>query len=126
VRRLTDDRGADYVFVAVGAKAAIEQAFSLVGPGGAVVVVGMTAADVTVEFDSTTLAALNQRVLGSMMGSGRLPIDIPMLVSLYHDGRLKLDELVSRTYPLEEINEAIASVKRGDARRNAIVFGRGS
>jgi S-(hydroxymethyl)glutathione dehydrogenase/alcohol dehydrogenase len=126
VRDLTDGRGADYVFVAVGAKQAIEQAFSLVAPGGAVVVVGMTAGGVTVEFDSTTVAALNQRVLGSMMGSGRLPIDIPMLVSLYQDGRLKLDELVSQTYELEEINEAIDSVKRGEARRNVIVFGNGS
>ena len=126
VNALTEGRGADYVFVAVGAKPAVEQAFSLVAPGGAVVVVGMTAGGVTVEFDSTTVAALNQRVLGSMMGSSRLPIDIPMLVSLYHDGRLKLDELVSCTYGLEEINEAIDSVKRGEARRNVIVFGNDS
>lgn len=124
VRALTDGRGADYVFVAVGVKPAIEQAFSLVGPGGAVVLVGMTASGVNVEFDSTTVAALNQRVLGSKMGSGRLPVDIPMLVSLYQDGRLKLDELVSRTYAIEEINDAIDSVKRGEARRNVVVFGR--
>ena len=54
--------------------------------------------------------------------SGRLPIDIPMLVGLHLDGRLELDALVSRTYPLEEINEAIAAVNRGEARRNVIVF----
>lgn len=124
VRALTDGRGADYVFVAVGVKPAIEQAFSLVAPGGAVVLVGMTANGVNVEFDSTTVAALNQRVLGSKMGSGRLPVDVPMLVSLYQDGRLKLDELVSRTYPIDEINDAVASVKRGEARRNVIVFDR--
>ena len=123
VRSLTSGRGADYVFVAVGAKSAIEQAFSLVGPGGAVVLVGLTAAGVSIEFDSMMVTVLNQRVLGSKMGSGRLPIDIPIFVSLYHDGRLKLDELVSATYPIEEINEAIASVNRGEARRNVIVFG---
>ncbi len=122
VRTLTGGRGADYVFVAVGAKPAIEQAFSFLAPGGAVVLVGMTASGVTIDFDSVTLAALNQRVLGSKMGSGRLPIDIPMLVGLHLDGRLELDALVSRTYPLEEINEAIAAVNRGEARRNVIVF----
>ncbi len=123
VRALTLGRGADYVFVAVGVKAAIEQAFDLIAPGGAVVLVGLTASGVTIDFDSVTVAALNQRVLGSKMGSGRLPIDIPILVGLYLDGRLKLDELVSATYPLEEINQAIAAVKRGEARRNVIVFG---
>jgi S-(hydroxymethyl)glutathione dehydrogenase/alcohol dehydrogenase len=124
VRALTGGAGADYVFVTVGAKPAIEQAFSLVAPGGAVVLVGMTATGVMVEVDATDIASCSQRVLGSKMGGGRLPIDIPLLVSLYEDGRLKLDELVTRTYPIEEINEAIAAVKRGEARRNVIVFDR--
>jgi S-(hydroxymethyl)glutathione dehydrogenase/alcohol dehydrogenase len=43
-------------------------------------------------------------------------------VSLYQQGRFKLDELVSGRYPLEEINEAVASVNRGEALRNVIVF----
>ena len=49
-------------------------------------------------------------------------MDIPQLVGLYRAGRLKLDELVTGTYPLEEINEAIDSVKRGEALRNVVVF----
>lgn len=122
IRALTGGRGADYVFVAVGAKPAMEQAFSFMAPGGAVVIVGLTAAGVGVEFDSMMMAIQNQRVLGSKMGSGRLPIDIPILVSLYEDGRLKLDELVTATFPIEEINEAIAGVNRGEARRNVIVL----
>jgi len=123
VMALTSGAGADYVFVTVGAKPAIEQAFSLVAPGGAVVLVGMTATGVMVEFDATAVAGNSQRVLGSKMGNSRLPIDIPLLVALYEDGRLKLDELVTKTYPIEEINEAIDSVKRGEARRNVVVFG---
>ena len=98
------------------------QALSLVDQGGAVVLVGMPASGVTVDLDPTGLAAFNQRVLGSKMGSSRLAEDIPWLVGLYEEGRLKLDELVTGTYPLEEINEAIASVKRGEARRNVIVL----
>ena len=124
VRALTGGAGVDYVFVTVGAKPAIEQAFTFVAPGGAVVLVGMTATGVMVEVDATNIAGNSQRVLGSKMGAGRLPVDIPLLVSLYQDGRLKLDELVSKTYPIEEINEAIDAVKRGEARRNVIVFDR--
>lgn len=126
VRALTGGAGVDYVFVTVGAKPAIEQAFSLVAPGGAVVLVGMTASGVMVEIDATDIAGNSQRVLGSKMGAGRLPVDIPLLVSLYQSGRLKLDELVSKTYPIEEINEAIDAVKRGEARRNVIVFEHGA
>jgi S-(hydroxymethyl)glutathione dehydrogenase / alcohol dehydrogenase len=60
--------------------------------------------------------------MGSNMGSTRLHRDIPYLVNLYQQGRLKLDELVTRRYPLDEINEAIASMERGEALRNVIVF----
>ena len=50
-------------------------------------------------------------------------MDIPYLMQLYRDGRLKLDELISNRFPFEEINEAIAGVKRGDVLRNVVVFG---
>ena len=56
------------------------------------------------------------------MGSTSLARDIPWLVSLYQQGRLKLDELITGRYPLVEINEAIASTKSGEALRNVIVF----
>ena len=122
VRALTDGRGADYVFVTVGAKAAFDQAYGLTARTGAVVLVGMPAKGVTSEFDPTILANESQRILGSKMGSARIQIDIPNLVSLYKQGRLKLDELISGRYPLEQINEAIASVNRGEALRNVIIF----
>ena len=122
VRALTGGRGADYVFVTVGAKAAFDQAFGLASPAGAIVLVGMPETGVMTEMDPGTVAALNQRILGSKMGSSRIQVDIPYLVSLYRQGRLKLDELITGRYPLEEINEAIASVKSGEALRNVIVF----
>jgi S-(hydroxymethyl)glutathione dehydrogenase/alcohol dehydrogenase len=56
------------------------------------------------------------------MGSSKIHVDIPKLVSLYQRRDLMLDELISGRYPLEEINEAIASVNRGEALRNVIVF----
>lgn len=119
---LTSGRGADYVFVTVGAKSAIEQGFRLLRKGGALVIVGMTPDDVMIEFDACTLAGAEQRILGSKMGSTRLAMDIPRYIALYRQGRLKLDELISGRYPLERINDAIADVRRGDVLRNVIVF----
>jgi Zn-dependent alcohol dehydrogenase len=119
---LTDGRGADYVFVTVGAKSALEQGFGLLRKGGTLVIVGMTADNVTIAFDSCAFAGAEQRLLGSKMGSTRLTVDIPWYVSLYQQGRLKLDELISGRYPLEQINEAIVDVKQGEALRNIIVF----
>jgi Zn-dependent alcohol dehydrogenase len=63
-----------------------------------------------------------QRILSSSMGSTRLSVQVPQLVELYQHKRLKLDELVSKRYPLEQINEAIASMERGEALRNVITF----
>jgi Zn-dependent alcohol dehydrogenase len=122
VREITDGRGADYVFVTVGAKAAFDESYRLLAKAGAVVLVGMPATGVTSEIDPGTMAAASQRILGSKMGSARIGIDIPNLVSLYRQGRIKLDELVTGRYPLEDINDAIASVTAGAALRNVIVF----
>ena len=56
------------------------------------------------------------------MGSARVLVDIPFLATLYLEGSLMLDELISGRYPLERINEAIDDVRRGTALRNVIVF----
>ncbi len=121
VRDVTDGRGADYVFVTVGAKAAFDQSLDLMSRAGTLVLVGMPASGVTTEIDPGQIANENQRILGSKMGSARIAVDIPYLVSLYRQGRLKLDELISGRYPLERINEAIASAKSGEVLRNVIV-----
>ena len=122
VRALTDRRGADYVFVTVGLKSVIEQGFGLIRKGGTLVLVGMPASGEIAGFAPLRVADDCQVVLGSKMGSSRIRVDIPKLVDLYQQGRLKLDELITGRYPLEDINEAIASVNRGEALRNVIVF----
>ncbi len=120
VAEVTDGRGLDYVFVAAGSGAAIEQALTLIGSGGAVVLVGL-ATGAHVPIDAETVADRGQRVIGSKMGSARPQLDIPALVGLYRDGRLKLDELVSGRYALDDVNEAIASADRGEALRPVLV-----
>jgi Zn-dependent alcohol dehydrogenase len=62
-------------------------------------------------------------VVGSLLGSTRPSVDIPRLIELYQQGRLKLDELITRRYPLARVNEALESMERGEALRNVLLFG---
>jgi S-(hydroxymethyl)glutathione dehydrogenase/alcohol dehydrogenase len=67
--------------------------------------------------------ALQEKTLkGTMYGSVRPTIDFPRLVDLYLDGRLKLDQLVSRTYKIEEINEGFTAMRTGQVARGVVVF----
>jgi len=119
---LNAGRKADWVFVTVGVKGAAEQGASLMKRNGATVLVGMPPSGVTASIDPGYLAADGQRILGSKMGSARPIIDVPMIVKLYREGRLKLDQLISGRYRLESINDAVASSRSGAALRNVIVF----
>lgn len=115
-------RGADHVFVSVGAIAAYDSAMRYLGPGGTVHAVGMPHSGQTTEVEPVILAATGQGMRGTLMGEIVLARDIPWMLELYAQGRLKLDELVSRRWRLEEINAAIADTAAGNARRNVIVL----
>ena len=115
-------RKADAVFVTVGAIPAYDLAPRYLAPGGKLVMVGMPASGATSSYEPDVFASLSQGMVGSKMGNVVLSRDIPWLVDLYRQRRLKLDELVSKSWPLEQINEAIADTKSGAARRNVIVF----
>jgi S-(hydroxymethyl)glutathione dehydrogenase / alcohol dehydrogenase len=122
VKALTGGRGADYVLVTVGAVQVYQSAMRYLCAGGTMVMVGMPASGATVSYEPVNVAALAQTMKGSFMGDTVLARDIPYLVELYKQGHLKLDELVTRRYPLEQINEAIADTAAGNARRNVIIF----
>jgi Zn-dependent alcohol dehydrogenase len=122
LRRLTGGRGVDFAFVTVGAPGAMGDAAKLLAAGGAVVVVGMAPSGSTVGYDPTGLASTNRSILGSRMGRAVLGRDVPWLIAQWRAGRLKLAELISGRYPLEEINAAIAGVRSGTALRNVIVL----
>jgi Zn-dependent alcohol dehydrogenase len=122
VKALTGGRKADWAFVTVGVKGAPEQAVSLVRRNGGVVLVGMPPSDVRATIDPGMLAADGQKILGSKMGSARPVVDVPKIVALYRDGRLKLDELITARFPFERINDALDSSRSGRAIRNVIVF----
>lgn len=122
VRKITGTGGADYVFVAAGSSKAFEQGLELLNSSGTLVIVGMPPTGDTMEVEAGNIAAAGQRILGSKMGSTRLRVDIPKLIALYNQGKLKLDELISGRYPLDQINEAIDEVRADKALRNVIIF----
>jgi S-(hydroxymethyl)glutathione dehydrogenase / alcohol dehydrogenase len=122
VAGLTGGRRADYVFVTAGTRPAVDQGLRIVRRGGALVMVGIPPTGVTSAVDLGAIANDGVRILGCKMGGARVQVDVPALVRLYRQGRLKLDELVTRRYPLAQINDAIASATQGDALRNVIVF----
>jgi len=122
VKALTGGRKADWVFVTVGVRGAAEQGVKLMKRGGGTVLVGMPPSGVQATIDPGWIAADGQKILGSKMGSARPVVDVPKIVALYRDGRLKLDELISGRYPLDRINDALASSRSGAAVRNVIMF----
>jgi S-(hydroxymethyl)glutathione dehydrogenase/alcohol dehydrogenase len=66
---------------------------------------------------------IQERVLtGASFGSSRQRVDLPMLVDLYMDGKIKLNELISRRLPLEDINRAFELLKAGEVARSVIMF----
>jgi Zn-dependent alcohol dehydrogenase len=125
VRVLTGGRGAAVVMVAVGLAPVYESAPRYLAPGGRMVMVGLPHASERASYSPLGMAYAGQSILGSMMGDTVLARDIPWLVGLYGQGRLKLDELISGRWSLDEINAAIASTRSGAARRNVVVFGHG-
>ena len=122
ISQATGGRLADHVLLATAAPAALNSALALLAPMGALTLVGMPADGVTLTIDPSALAGYNQRILGSKMGTARLNRDIPALVADYFAGRLKLDQLVSSTYPLEDLEQALDEVRSGSALRTVIVF----
>lgn len=114
--------GADYTFEVIGRASTTAQAYAALGPGGTCVVVGIAGPTESVPVHIQTLPIGEHALIGSFFGSANPPVDIVHWLDLYKQGQLKLDELVSRTYPLEEINKAMEVMEAGDVARGVIVF----
>ncbi len=117
-------RGADAVLITVGAIPAYEQAPRYLGRGGKAIMIGMPHSGAQANYEPVIMAAIGQGIIGSKMGDVVIQRDIPWMIDLYEQGRLKLDELISGRWSLDQINEAIEDTKTGSAKRNVIVFNR--
>jgi S-(hydroxymethyl)glutathione dehydrogenase/alcohol dehydrogenase len=120
VRELTAGRGVDFVFDTVGSPSTLTSAIACVKKGGAVVLTGLSRADSMGSIPMFPFVMQEKRLLGSVYGSGNPARDIPKLVTLYQEGRLKLHELVSRKYELSAINDALSALEKSDGARGVI------
>jgi S-(hydroxymethyl)glutathione dehydrogenase/alcohol dehydrogenase len=120
VRALTRG-GVDHALECIGLSATAEQAFAMLARGGTATIVGMIPVGQMVQIPGPAFLQ-EKRIQGSFMGSNRFPVDMPRLVDFYMQGRLKLDQLVSRRIRLEQVNDAFAEMKTGAIARSVILF----
>ena len=113
--------GVDYSFEAIGKKETAEQSFSILRAGGTATIIGMIPQGVKIELDGASFLR-ERRIQGSSMGSNHYRVDMPRYVDFYLQGRLKLDELVSRRLNLEDVNEAFKYMKEGSVARSVMMF----
>ncbi len=122
VRALTGGRGVDYAFEVIGMPSTMRQAWDCLAKRGMAVVVGVTPMATEVAVPVMSLVFEERVLTGSVYGSSRPRLDIPKLIDLYRAGKLKVDELLTRTYPFAEINDAYAALERGEVARSVVTF----
>jgi S-(hydroxymethyl)glutathione dehydrogenase/alcohol dehydrogenase len=113
--------GVHYSFEAIGLKQTAEDSFNMLRPGGASTIIGMIPVGVKIELMGAAFLG-ERRIQGSMMGSNRFRVDMPRFIDFYLQGKLHLDQMISKRIKLEQINEAFADMKGGAVARSVIVF----
>ena len=120
VRDLTGG-GVHYSFEAIGLKATAEQAFRMLRPGGTATVIGMIPPGEMVQLHGPDFLA-EKKIQGSMMGSNRFRVDMPRFVDFYLQGRLHLDEMISKRIGLGDVTDALLALNTGEMARSVIMF----
>ncbi len=121
IRELTRGEGVDHAFEAVGLPILVRQAVESLAIRGTATIVGVLPTGSMIEFPWIALRP-ECRVQTSRMGSNRFRVDIPRYLELYRQGRLKLDEMVTRRGKLEDINDAFRAMKAGEVARSVLLF----
>jgi S-(hydroxymethyl)glutathione dehydrogenase/alcohol dehydrogenase len=118
----TGGLGVDHAFVCAASEKIIDQAVSMLAPGGAVVIVGMPRTGVTCRYDPLVLATANRSIRGSKFGQAIVQEDIAHLAALYEARTLMLDEMVTNQFPFARINDALDATRQGEGLRNVVMF----
>jgi alcohol dehydrogenase (nicotinoprotein) len=124
ITSLTRGQGADSAIITVGLVDAevVAAGFTAVGKGGIVVVTGLNKLMApTIQLPGTILTLFRKSVVGSLFGDCNPTTDIPKILGLYQSGDIKLDEIITRTYTLEEVNEGYDDLLNGKNIRGIIV-----
>ena len=107
----------------VGSGAVIGEALALTAKRGRVVVTNIhPAMEYSASMSLLDLTLMEKQVVGSLFGSGNPRADIPKLISLYREGQLDLDSLISKTYPLEGVNDGYEDMRAGKNIRGVLVY----
>ncbi len=122
IRSLTDGRGAEHVFEAVGRPSVQEAALEAVAAGGTLTLVGLAPMDTSTNLSGAAIVRQEKTVRGSYYGTVNPRHDFPKFLDWYAEGRLMLDALVTREYRLEQINEAYSAMLTGEVGRGVIIF----
>src|ERR1700686_4233743 len=109
--------GADHVFDFVGLKAVAEQGLAMLGVGGGLYLVGVAKPEVNFDLNIFDAIGGQKRVQGVNFGSSNAKRDIPMYAELYLQGRMNLDDLVSKRIALRDVNDGYAALKDGSLNR---------
>jgi S-(hydroxymethyl)glutathione dehydrogenase/alcohol dehydrogenase len=121
LRKLTGG-GADYAFECVGSGVVAAQAYGATRKGGTAVVVGVAPPGDQTSISTSSLTFGEKTLTGSYFGSARPREDFPRLLGLYRAGRLKLDELITKTYTIDEAPQAFVDLVEGKNARGVVVF----
>jgi S-(hydroxymethyl)glutathione dehydrogenase/alcohol dehydrogenase len=122
IKEITGGPGVHYAFEAIGlVEAPFIQSILCTRKRGITVWVGHAPSNTPVTIDARDLMP-EKTVIGSMYGSARPQIEFPRLLSMYKAGKLKLDELITRSFPLEEVNSAFEALGKGEVARSVLSF----
>jgi len=119
-RGLTDGRGADFAFDAVGLGEVVESLLKATRNGGTTVMVGMPSTEDMVHVRGLVHAFYEKKLIGCYLGSANPYRDFPRILALWRAGRLDLAGLVTARRPLDEINLAVADLSRGAGIRTVL------
>jgi S-(hydroxymethyl)glutathione dehydrogenase / alcohol dehydrogenase len=122
VMEITNTIGVDYAFEALGKVATAKTAFSLIRRGGYMIMVGIPSPNEEFSFQLSQLPLMDKSISGSYYGSGDMISDIKTLLGLYRTGRIKLDELITNRYSLENINQGMKDLETGKNARGVIIY----
>ena len=123
VMEMTAQRGADVAFEVIGMQQTIDQTITMTRRGGQAILVGVPKMDAMITVPAFFGVVLAEKTIkGCWYGSSNVQKDVPKLIELYKKGDLKLDELISRTITIDDINEAFDAMKTGEVARSVIQY----
>jgi NDMA-dependent alcohol dehydrogenase len=123
VMAMTGQRGADVAFEVIGLQQTIDQTIAMTRRGGQAILVGVPRMDAVVNVPAFFGVVLAEKTIkGCWYGSSNVRRDVPRLIEHYRAGDLKLDELISRTIGIEQVNEALEAMKTGELARTVIHY----